>query len=115
MIESVLLQLGNVEITSSELVLHSFEEKTVIPLNEIKNYRLEWHLHDPLFAKKWWFLVLTVKLKNGDDESGHVTSVKFSYLSDQREQRERIERKIADALDAALAKTPDTRQKMHGV
>jgi hypothetical protein len=70
----------NFEITSSALVLHFFDEKTVIPLAEIKSYQVRWYLHDPIFGKKWWFLVLTVVLENGHEESAPVTFVKFNYL-----------------------------------
>ena len=97
-----LLNLRNLEITPDALVLHFHEESTVIPLSEIRSYRLKWYLHDPIFAKKWWFLALTVALKNGDEESGHVTSVKFNYVSDDFELRKDIETKIAHAIDTAL-------------
>jgi hypothetical protein len=49
------------------VVIRFFEEKTVVPLKEIRSYRFNWYLHDPIFAKKWWFLVLTVTLKNDDE------------------------------------------------
>jgi hypothetical protein len=97
-----LLNLGNLEIMPDALVLHFHEESTVIPLSEIRSYRFNWYLHDPIFAKKWWFLVLTVTLKNGDEESGHVTSVKFNYVNDDSEVRKDIETKIAHAIEIAL-------------
>lgn len=99
-----LLNLRNLEITPDALVLHFHEERTVIPLSEIRSYRFNWYLHDPIFAKKWWFLVLTVTLKNGDEESGHVTSVKFNYLSDDSKLRKDIETNIAHAIDTALSR-----------
>ena len=106
-----LLNLRNLEITPDALVLHFYEEGTVIPLSEIRSYRLKWYLHDPIFAKKWWFLVLTVTLKNGDEEAGHVTSVKFNYLSDDSELRKDIESRIAGAIDTALSRARVARKK----
>jgi hypothetical protein len=97
-----LLNLRNLEITADALVLHFHEESTVIPLSEIRSYRFNWYLHDPIFAKKWWFLVLTVTLRNGDEESGHITSVKFNYLGDDSKLRKDIETKIAHAIDTGL-------------
>ena len=102
--EKVLFKFRDLEITGDALVLHFHEESTVIPLSEIRSYRLNWYLHDPVFAKKWWFLVLDVTLKNGDEESGHVTSVKFNYLTDDSELRKDIEAKIARAVNAALSR-----------
>lgn len=106
-----LLNLRNLEITPDALVLHFYEESTVIPLSEIRSYRLKWYLHDPIFARKWWFLVLTVTLKNGDEEAGHVTSVKFDYLSDDSELRKDIETRIAGAIDTALSRARVARKK----
>lgn len=100
--EKILFKFQNLEITRNTLLIRFFEEKTVIPLKEIASYRFNWYLHNPVFAKKWWFLVLTVTLKNGDEESGHVTSVKFNYLSDDSELRREIEAKIARAIKAAI-------------
>jgi hypothetical protein len=94
----------HLEITRDALLIHFFEETTRIPLKEIASYHLDWYLHNPIFAKKWWFLVLTVTLTNGDQESGHVTSIKFNYLSDDSELRKRIETKISRAIDAALSR-----------
>jgi hypothetical protein len=100
--EEMLFKFENLEITRNALLIRFFEEKTVVPLKEIAWYHFSWYLHDPTFAKKWWFLVLTVTLKNGDEESGHVTSVKFNYLSDDSKLRKDIENKIAHAIDTAL-------------
>jgi hypothetical protein len=75
----------NLEITPESRVLHFHEESTVIPLSQISSYHLNWHLHDPMFARKWWFLVLTVKLKSGEEECGPVAFVKFNYLSDRQD------------------------------
>jgi len=108
----VAFKFRNLEITQDALVLHFYDDKTVIPLNEIKSYRLDWHLHDPVFGKKFWFLVLSIELDNGQAESGPVTSVKFSYLDDELELRGHIERKLADALDSAIARTATPAQKM---
>ncbi|HEU0273841.1 MAG TPA: hypothetical protein VFQ83_04885 [Candidatus Udaeobacter sp.] len=102
--EEVMFEFQNVEITRNALVIRFFEEKTTIPLKDIASYQFDWYLHDPLFAKKWWFLVLTVKLKDGHEESGHVTTVKFNYLDDDSELRREIETKIARAMDTALSK-----------
>jgi hypothetical protein len=100
--ENVTFEFQSLEITRDALVMHFFEEKTIIALKDIGSYRFNWYLHDPIFAKKWWFLVLTVTLKNGDEESGHVTFVKFNYLSDDSKLRKDIENKIAHAIDTAL-------------
>jgi hypothetical protein len=102
--EEVVFEFQNLEITRDALVIHFFEEKTIIPLTDIASYHFNWYLHDPIFAKKWWFLVLTVTLKNGDEESGHVTAVKFNYLSDDSELRNEIETKISRAIDTALSR-----------
>jgi hypothetical protein len=102
--ENVTFEFQNLEITRDALVMRFFEEKTIIPLKDIASYRFNWYLHDPIFAKKWWFLVLTVTLKNGDEEAGHVTSVKFNYLSDDSELRKGIETKITRAIDPALSR-----------
>ena len=101
----VAFKFHDLEITRDALVLHFFEESTVIPLKAIASYHLKWYRHDPIFAKKWWFLVLTVTLTDGNEESGHVTSVKFNYLSDNSERRQHIAAKIARAIDAALLRT----------
>ena len=103
--KKVLFKFRDLEITPNALLLHFHEESTVIPLSEIRSYRLNWYLHDPIFAKKWWFLVLNVTLTNGDEESGHVTSVKFNYLTDDSGLRKDIEAKIARAINAALSRT----------
>ena len=97
--EDIAFRFGSVEITSGALILHFHDEKTVIPLAEIKCYRLNWQLHDPVFAKKWWFLLLSVELENGQEECGPVASVKFNYLSDDLQSRRQIDRRLADALD----------------
>lgn len=109
--EEVVFALQNLEITRNALVIHFFEEKTIIPLENIASYRFNWYLHDPIFAKKWWFLVLTVTLKNGDEESGHVTAVKFNYLSDDSELRNEIETKISRAIDTALSRASVSAKK----
>jgi hypothetical protein len=59
--ERVAFRFHDLEITSKALVMHFFDEETVIPLEDIKSYSLKWYLHDPIFAKKYWFLVLTVE------------------------------------------------------
>jgi hypothetical protein len=102
--EEALFEFQNLEITRNALVIHFFEEKTIISPKDIASYHFNWYLHDPIFAKKWWFLVLTVTLKN-DEESGHVTAVKFDYLSDDSELRKEIETKIWRAIDTAISWT----------
>ena len=79
---------------------------------EIKCYRLNWQLHDPVFAKKWWFLLLSVELENSQEECGPVASVKFNYLSDDLQSRRQIERTLADALDRAIARAAAPAQEM---
>jgi hypothetical protein len=100
--EKVLFKFQDLEITPSMLVILSFEEKTIIPLKEIASYDLKWYLHDPIFAKKYWFLELTVGLKNGEEHSLPIAVVKFNYLNDEHEKRQHIQTKIADAIDTAL-------------
>jgi hypothetical protein len=101
--EQVAFRLHDLEITSKALVMHFFKEKTVIPLKEIASYDLKWYLHDPIFAKKYWFLELTVDLQNGQEQSWPIAVVKFNYLNDEHERREHIQTKIADAISLALS------------
>jgi hypothetical protein len=110
--DNIGFKFRNLEITRGALVLHFYDEKTVIPLTEIKSYRLDWLLHDPVFGKKLWFLFLTVGLESGQEESAPVTFVKFNYLGEDLESRRHIERTLADALDAAIARTAAPAQKM---
>lgn len=110
--DKVPFKFRDLEITQDALVLHFYDDKTVIPLNEIQSYRLDWHLHEPVFAKKWWFLVLTIELDNGSEECGPVAFVKFNYLDQSRQAQWHIERIIADALDVAVARTAAPAQKM---
>ncbi len=70
----VAFKFHDLEITRKTVVMHFFEERTVIPLKEIASYDLKWYLHDPIFAKKYWFLELTVGLKNGEEKSGQLPS-----------------------------------------
>jgi hypothetical protein len=112
MADEVTFKFRDLEITSTTLVLHFYDEKTVIPLAEIKSYRLQWHLHDPVFGKKFWFLVLTVALEDGHEESGPVAFAKFEYLDDRLESRLHIERRLAEALDSAIAGRAASAQKM---
>ena len=108
----IVFRFGSIGITPGALVLHFHNEKTVIPLVEIKSYRLHWQLHDPVFAKKWWFLLLTVELENGEEECAPVMSLKFNYLNDDLQSRRQIERALADALDGAVARAAAPAQKM---
>ena len=101
--DKVAFKFHDLEITREAVVLHFFEDRTVIPLKDIARYELKWHLHDPIFANKYWFLELTFRLKNGEEQSWPIAVVKFNYLNDQHERRQHIERKIADALTLALS------------
>ena len=102
--DKVAFKFHDVEITREAVVLRFFEERTVIPLKEIAWYELKWYLHDPIFAKKYWFLQLTLCLKNGEEQSWPVAMVNFNYLNDEHDRREHIQPKIADALDLALSR-----------
>ena len=99
----VAFKFHDLEITPDAVVLHFFEERTAIPLKDIASYELRWYLHDPIFAKKYWFLELTLALKNGEEQSWPVAVVEFDYLNDAHQRRQHIERKIADALNVALS------------
>ena len=101
MADDVLLKLQNLEITSRVLVLRPYEEEIVIPLKDIGSYHLKWYLHEPIFGKKWWYLVLTVDLKDGVQDSAAVAFNKFNYVTDEHEKRQDIEAKITVALNAA--------------
>lgn len=100
---NVAFKFHDVEITREAVVLHFFGERTVIPLKDIASYELRWYLHDPIFAKKYWFLELTFGLKNREEQSWPVAVVNFNYLNDEHDRRQHIERKIADALNLALS------------
>ena len=77
------------------------DEETVIPLKEIASYHLKWYLHDPTSANKYWFLVLTVELRDGREESGPIAVTEFSRAEDEHELREDIEGNLAEAIDLA--------------
>ena len=62
----------DLEIAREAVVLHFFEERTVIPLKDVGSYELKWYLHDPIFAKKYWFLGLAFGLKNGKSNRGQL-------------------------------------------
>lgn len=110
--EPVLFKFQDLEITRKALVMRFLEERTVIPLREIKSYSLAWFLHDPTFAKKYWFLILAVQLKNGQEESGPIAVAKFNYIDDERESRQHIEGKIAEAISHALSKRSTAQEKV---
>ena len=101
--EEVLFKFQDLEITRNTLVIRFFEERTVIALKEIAAYHLHWYLHDPIFAKKYWFLVLTVDLKNGEEKSGPIAVAKFNYVNDEHELRQHIQTNIGHAIDLALS------------
>ena len=90
----VAFKFHDLEITREAIVLHFFEERTVIPLKDIVSYKLKWCLHEPIFAKKYWFLELALGLKNGEEESWAVAMVKFDYLNDEHERRQHIGEKL---------------------
>ena len=69
--EETVFEFQNLEITRDVLVIHFFKEKTIIPLKYIASYHFDWYLHDPTFAKKWWFLVLIVRLKRRRGRGPH--------------------------------------------
>lgn len=102
--EEVLFKFQDLEITRNTLVIRFFEEKTVIPLKEIMAYHLKWYLHDPTFAKKYWFLVLTVDLKNGEEKSGPIAVAKFNYVNDEHELRQHIQSNIVHAIELAFSR-----------
>ena len=102
----------NLEITLETLVLHFCNDETVIPLTEIKSYRLDWLLPDSILAKQLWFLFLTVELENGEKKSGPVAFVNVNYLGGDCQSRQRIERALADAIDSAIARTAAPLQEM---
>jgi hypothetical protein len=108
---NVTFKFHDLEITRDAVVLHFFEERTIIPLRDIASYELKWYLHEPIFARKYWFLELTFGLKNGEEQSWPITVVKFDYLNDEHERRQHIERKIADALSLALSVSGATRMR----
>jgi len=108
----VLFKFQDIEITSSTLVMRFFEEKTVIPLKEIQSYGLKWYLHDPTFAKKYWFLILTVELTNGREKSGPIAVAKFNYIDNEHELRHHIEAKITEAINLALSKRDVAQEKV---
>ena len=101
--ETIVFKFHDLEITREAVVLHFFEERTVIPLKDIASYELKWYLHDPIFAKKYWFLELTLRLKNREEQSCPIAVVKFDYLNDEHERRQHIQKKIAEALNVALS------------
>jgi hypothetical protein len=70
---------------------------------------LKWYLHDPVFAKKYWFLELTVNLQNGEERSWAIAVLKFDYLNDELERRHHISSKIADAINRALSSRSTSR------
>ncbi len=111
--ETIVFKFHDLEITREAVVLHFFEERTVIPLKDIASYELKWYLHDPIFAKKYWFLELTLRLKkNREEQSCPIAVVKFDYLNDEHERRQHIETKIADAINLALSSVaPRLRKK----
>lgn len=102
--ERAVFKFQDLEIPRNALVMRLFDEETSIPLKEIASYDLKWHLHDPIFAKKYWFLELTVVLNNGEEQSGAVAIVKFNYLNDEDKPRRHIESKISHAINLALSR-----------
>ncbi len=112
--EELLFQFQDLEITRNTLVIRVLEEGTVIPLKKIASYHLKWYLHDPTSAEKYWFLVLTVELRDGLEESGPIAVAEFSYADDEREWREDIEANIAEVIDLALSWYGGLPQKLNG-
>jgi hypothetical protein len=102
--EKVVFNFQDLEITRSTLVIRFFDENVVIPLKEIASWQLKWHLHDPIFANKCWFLVLTLGLKNAEEQSWPIAVVKFKYVDDEHELREQIEGKVRKAMNLAVTR-----------
>jgi hypothetical protein len=103
MAEDILFKFQSLEITSTKLMISFYEEKIVVPLNDIGSYHLKWYLHDPIFGKKWWYLVLTVDLKDGGQESASVAVARFNYVTDEHELRQDVQAKITDAINMSLS------------
>jgi hypothetical protein len=103
MAENILFRFQSLEITSTKLLMSLYEDKTVVPLKDIESYHLKRYVHDPTFGKKWWYLVLTVDLKGGVQESAPVAVVKFNYVTDDHELRQHIQAKIAEAIKMSLS------------
>jgi hypothetical protein len=110
--DGTVFKFRNLEITLETLVMHFCNDKTVIPLTEIKSYRLDWLLPDSTFVRQLWFLFLTIELENGEKKSGPVAFVNFDDLGGNCQSRHRIERALADAIDCAIARTAAPSQKM---
>jgi len=112
-IEQVVFEFQDLEITWNTLALHFLDEKTVISLNAIKSYSLKWYLHeDTTIAKKYWFLILSIHLNNGEEKLGPIATAKYNYLSDEHELRHEIEENIARAISLALSRHRRAPQKM---
>jgi hypothetical protein len=103
MTEDILFKFQNLEITLTQLIISFYEEKIVVSLKDIESYHLKWYLHDPIFGKKWWYLVLTVDLKDGGQESASVAVARFNYVTDEHELRQDIQAKITDAINLSLS------------
>lgn len=104
--EEPLFKFQDLEITWNTLVIRFFEEKTVIPLKQIASYRLSWYLHDQSRGgrtEKYWFLILTVNLKNGGRESRPIVVAKDNHVDDESQLREDIEGNVAKAIEFALS------------
>jgi hypothetical protein len=71
-------------------------------------------LHDPTSVRKYWFLVLTLELGDGCEESGPIAVAEFSQAEDERELREDIEGNIAEAIDLALSWHEVVPKKLNG-
>ena len=102
--EKVVFNFQDLQITHSALAIHFFDENVVILLKDIAKYDLKWHLHDPIFAKKYWFLELTVRLNQGEEQAWPIAIVKFNHLDDKHELREQIERKVRYAMNLAVSR-----------
>lgn len=103
MTEEVLFEFQDLKLTSNTMIMQFLAEETRIPLKEIASYHLHWYLHDPTSAKKYWFLVLIVELRDGSEKWGPIAVAEFSHADDECEFREDIEANIAEAIDLALS------------
>ena len=99
--EQVLFRFQDLELTRNTMIMRFLDEEMVIPLKEIAAYHLKWYLHDPTSAEKYWFLVLTVELTDGREESGPIVVAEFSHAEDEHQLREDIEGNLAEAIDLA--------------
>jgi hypothetical protein len=86
------------------ILIRFLEEEKVIPLYEIESFDLRWFLYDPVAERKYWFLVLTLRLRTDEEESAPIAVATFNCDEDERELREEIRNKIVHVLDLARSR-----------